>query len=175
MIPTTKYLRILLLAGALLANATSCDEDDAFYVQHYAIERVEALVEAAAQSPEESEAADENPRIEQIRAEIMAASPVETGGGYTLRFTEYNGGPLEIVPTAGTAALSGAFRKTPGSSTLEFLYDGMRRVYTLGSYRTEDRETKVLLQLDLTEYCRERYPEVGITRAVRREYTSTPY
>ena len=158
---TAKYLGTLLLALV----ATSCDESDEFYTEHYPIVSVEAIVEAA----------EEDPRLEQIRTELMAASPVEADGSYTLHFTEYNGGPLDIVTTEGATPLAGAFRKAPGSTTLEFIYDGEARTYTLENYRAEDQRTKIVLQLDLTTRYRTLYPDAGITRAIRREYTSHNY
>lgn len=175
MIRTTKHLSTLLLAGVLTLSAVSCDEGDEFYTENYAIVAVDVIVEATTQTPDEDGEAAEDPRLEQIRAEVMAASPVEAGGGYTLHFTEYNGGPLDIVTTAGAAPLAGAFRKVPGSTTLEFIYGGEERIYTLGSYRAEDQRTKIVLQLDLTSCYRTLYPDAGITRAIRREYTSHNY
>ena len=42
----------------------------------------------------------------------------------------------------------------------------------VSAYKAEDGTSKTLLTVDLTEEYQALYPEAGITKAVRREYTS---
>ena len=45
-------------------------------------------------------------------------------------------------------------------------------VCAVSAYKAEDGTSKTLLTVDLTEEYQALYPEAGITKAVRREYTS---
>lgn len=111
--------------------------------------------------------------VEQIKAEIIAAAPVTAGGSYTLYFSTYNAGRLEVMTAADAAMAAGVFGKEPGQSTIEFIYSGRDYVCTVSSYNNSDGVRKVLLAVDLTEEYRKLHPEVNITKAERLEYTST--
>lgn len=169
MIRPAKHGCIALLAALFAA----CDEPDEFYTVVYPVARVDAQVEIAT-AVDDDENPAEDPTAEAIRAEVLAAAPMEAGGSYTLRFTQYNGGTLETVLTAGAAPLPGAFLKTPGTTELQLVYDERLRTYEIDSYRLDDR-TCAVLELDLTVEFQTRYPEAGIMQAVRREYTTAKY
>lgn len=161
-----------LLTSICAVLCAACSEPDAFYTAVYPVSRVETQVEIAA-ADGETETPD-NPLAETIRAELSAASPVEAGGSYTLRFTRYNGGELEVVPTPGAEALTGAFLKQPGTSSLQLVYGGQFRTYALDSY-VSDGVSYAVLRLDLTADFQSRYPDAGIVQAIRQEYTTARF
>lgn len=117
----------------------------------------------------------ENPLLAQIEAEIVAQAPVQAGGGYRIDFTAYNGGPATIRPAAEADAVAGSFVKEPGSSDIRFLYGEMDYTCTVSSYKGENSVAMVCFTIDLTARYQELYPDAGITRAVRLEYTSASY
>jgi len=115
-----------------------------------------------------------NPVAERIKAEIEAAAPVKAGGSYVLEFTKYNGGRLWIRQAAEADRVRGVFFKDPGATDI-LVYcpePAMEYTCTVAAYNDEDGSSKTLLTVDLTEEYKALYPEAGITRAVRREYTS---
>ncbi|MDE7077209.1 MAG: hypothetical protein K2O55_01330 [Alistipes sp.] len=161
-----------LFGAALLA---ACSEPEAFYTAVYPVARVEAQIEIAvpaADSDDETPAAD--PLEETLRAELLAVAPMEAGGSYTLRFTQYNGGKLEVIPAPGAAARTGSFLKNPGTNSLRLVYGDALFAYDLDTYQADGASCAVLT-LDLTAEFQNRYPEAGIARAVRREYTTYSY
>ena len=115
----------------------------------------------------------EDPAVAEIEAEIIAAAPVAAGGSYTLYFSTYNAGRLEVMTAADAAMAAGVFGKEPGQSSIEFIYAGRDYVGTVSSYTDSEGVRKVLLAVDLTEEYRKLHPEVNITKAERLEYTST--
>lgn len=115
----------------------------------------------------------EDPAVAEIEAEIIAAAPVAAGGSYTLYFSTYNAGRLEVMTAADAAMAAGVFGKEPGQSSIEFIYSERDYVCTVSSYTDSEGVRKVLLAVDLTEEYRKLYPEVNITKAERLEYTST--
>ena len=115
----------------------------------------------------------EDPAVAEIQAEIIAAAPVATGGSYTLYFSTYNAGRLEVMTAADAAMAAGVFGKEPGQSSIEFIYSERDYVCTVSSYTDSEGVRKVLLAVDLTEEYRKLHPEVNITKAERLEYTST--
>lgn len=167
-----KYLRIAPLATMLAA----CDEGAEFYTALYPVERVEIRLENGTLSDEgqTKTTPEEEALLETIRAEIMAASPVEAGGSYTLHFTQYDGGGLEVIAAPGSAPMTGSFQKTPGARTLRLVYGEGVWDYETDSYLVGNI-SKTVLRLDLTAECQARHPEAGITRAVRMEYTTANY
>lgn len=118
------------------------------------------------------EAPQENPLITTIEEAIVAAAPVQAGGGYTLYFSQYNGGRARVVRTPETEAVTGVFGKDPGKSQFEILFDTEDYICTISSYNDGTALRKVVLEIDLTEQYRTLYPTADIARAVRREYTS---
>ena len=115
----------------------------------------------------------EDPAVAEIEAEIIAAAPVAAGGSYTLYFSTYNAGRLEVMTAADAALVAGVFGKEPGQSSIEFIYSERDYVCTVSSYTDSEGVRKVLLAVDLTEEYRKLHPEVNITKAERLEYTST--
>lgn len=115
----------------------------------------------------------EDPTVAEIEAEIIAAAPVAAGGSYTLYFSTYNAGRLEVMTAADAAMAAGVFGKEPGQSSIEFIYSERDYVCTVSSYTDSEGVRKVLLAVDLTEEYRKLHPEVNITKAERLEYTST--
>lgn len=115
----------------------------------------------------------EDPAVAEIKAEIIAAAPVAAGGSYTLYFSTYNAGRLEVMTAADATMAVGVFGKEPGQSSIEFIYSGRDYVGTVSSYTDSEGVRKVLLAVDLTEEYRKLHPEVNITKAERLEYTST--
>lgn len=115
----------------------------------------------------------EDPAVAEIEAEIIAAAPVAAGGSYTLYFSTYNAGRLEVMIAADAAMAAGVFGKEPGQSSIEFIYSERDYVCTVSSYTDSEGVRKVLLAVDLTEEYRKLHPEVNITKAERLEYTST--
>ncbi len=193
-----RYLLCALLAGALAA----CKEPDAFYSTAYDIVRVEIDVEleaAAAPDPDDGSGGEPENGEPDGSAEVRSAAdggvsdggvsdntdyraliaeeaadwaPVASGGGYLLDYTRYDGGPLRVRTAAGSETIGGAFLRTPGTDTIGFVYEGRMHAYTLAAYEDEQGRTRTLLQADLTDLFRARYPEAGIVRVLRLEYTS---
>lgn len=183
-----KKLAYMLLAAAGLAACG--DDSEVFYTISYPIVRVaaEVTVSDTATDPtpesgggtEESTAAGSataltnDAEIERLEAEIAAEAPVQAGGGYTLYFSKYDSGRTRIDTAGEAGSLTGAFVKEPGSDRIRFFLPP-ERLYTctLHTYTDEQGVARILLQADLTEEYRLRYPTAGIDRAVRLEYTST--
>ena len=68
----------------------------------------------------------------------------------------------------------GVFFKDPGATDI-LVYcpePAMKYTCVVSAYKAEDGTSKTLLTVDLTEEYQALYPEAGITKAVRREYTS---
>lgn len=187
----TKLLKYCA-AYLLLLGATACgDDSDAFYTTTYPVVRVEAEITVPTPDPDPEEPTDPtdptdptpetkadegepDPVIEQIKAEIVAAAPVKAGGGYTLSFTKYNGGRLRINTAAEAGEAKGVFFKDPGATDILFYCPepAMEYTCTVATYKAEDGTSKAVLTVDLTEQYQALYPDAGITKAVRKEYTS---
>ena len=167
--------------ACLLLLAAACgDDSDAFYTAVYPVVRVEAEITLPAPEPgptaPETKAGENetDPVVERIREEIEAAAPVKAGGSYVLEFTKYNGGRLRIRQTAEADRVRGVFFKDPGATDI-LVYcpePAMKYTCVVSAYKAEDGTSKTLLTVDLTEEYQALYPEAGITKAVRREYTS---
>ena len=188
-----KMKRLLyILTAALVASACGEEKNEVFYTISYPIVEVGAEVTiettesgegtgGGSGSGTEDETGDgteedgqtEDPTVEEIKAEIIAAAPVAAGGSYTLYFSTYNAGRLEVMAAADAAMAAGVFGKEPGQSSIEFIYSGRDYVCTVSSYTDSEGVRKVLLAVDLTEEYRKLHPEVNITKAERLEYTST--
>ena len=87
-------------------------------------------------------------------------------------FSQYNGGRAEIRTAPDTEPVTGLFGKEPGKEQFEVLFGEEDYVCSPASYTDEEGERKIVLEVDLTEQYQALYPAAGITRAVRREYTS---
>jgi len=107
-----------------------------------------------------------------IAEEAANWAPVHAGGGYLIDYTRYDGGPLRVRTSADSGTIEGVFLRTPGTDAIGFVYDGRMRTYTLATYGDEQGRIRTLLQVDLTEHFRARYPDAGIVRVLRLEYTS---
>lgn len=116
----------------------------------------------------------ENPVYTQIEAEVIAQAPVQAGGSYALHFTKHNLGRLQVKTTSDAETADGLFFKEPGASSIRFYYLEQDYTCECSSY-SEGGRSLMLFTIDLTEHYKSLYPEAGITRVVRREYTSTPY
>lgn len=115
-----------------------------------------------------------DPLVAQIQAEAAAEGLVQAGGCYTLDFARYNRGYLTIETATQSGTLTGVFFKEPGASELTFFYLDTNTSCTLSYYTDTDGVRKVLLLFDRTEAFQARYPDAGLTKVIRREYTSTP-
>lgn len=194
-----------LLLGVLLAAAGCGEDSEVFYSTSYPVVRVEASVTGPESGDDTTDGSDsstdgesddsttkgsdsttdgsdgsttepdENPLFAQIEAEIVAQAPVQAGGRYRIDFTSYNGGPATILPSAGAESITGTFIKVPGSSDIQFLFGEQDYTCTSSSYKGENNASLVLFTVDLTARYQELYPDAGITRAVRLEYTSASY
>ena len=192
---------LYILTAALVASACGEEKNEVFYTISYPIVEVgaEVSIETTSSTPTpgeggetggsdttggsgtENETGDgteeggqtEDPAVAEIEAEIIAAAPVAAGGSYTLYFSTYNAGRLEVITAADAALAAGVFGKEPGQSSIEFIYSGRDYVGTVSSYTDSEGVRKVLLAVDLTEEYRKLHPEVNITKAERLEYTST--
>lgn len=120
-----------------------------------------------------SDGTAEDPLVQEIEAAIVAAAPVQAGGGYTLYFSQYNGGRARIVRSSGSEPVMGLFGKEPTATSFEVIFDDEDYICKTSSYNDGTEERKTVLEIDLTESFQALYPTAGITRAVRREYTST--
>lgn len=120
-----------------------------------------------------SDGTAEDPLVQEIRAAIVAAAPVQAGGGYTLYFSQYNGGRARIVRNPEAEPVMGLFGKEPAKSQFEVIFDGEDYICKTSFYNDGTEVRKTVLEIDLTESFQALYPTAGITRAVRREYTST--
>lgn len=192
---------LYILTAALVASACGEEKNEVFYTISYPIVEVgaEVSIETTSSTPTpgeggetggsdttggsgtENETGDgteeggqtEDPAVAEIEAEIIAAAPVAAGGSYTLYFSTYNAGRLEVMTAADAALAAGVFGKEPGQSSIEFIYSERDYVCTVSSYTDREGVRKVLLAVDLTEEYRKLHPEVNITKAERLEYTST--
>ncbi len=192
---------LYILTAALVASACGEEKNEVFYTISYPIVEVgaEVSIETTSSTPTpgeggetggsdttggsgtENETGDgteeggqtEDPAVAEIEAEIIAAAPVAAGGSYTLNFSTYNAGRLEVMTAADAAMAAGVFGKEPGQSSIEFIYSERDYVCTVSSYTDREGVRKVLLAVDLTEEYRKLHPEVNITKAERLEYTST--
>ena len=194
-----------LLLGVLLAATGCGEDSEVFYSTSYPVVRVEASVTGPESGDDTTDGSDsstdgesddsttkgsdsttdgsdgsttepdENPLFAQIEAEIVAQAPVQAGGRYRIDFTSYNGGPATVLPSAGAESITGTFIKVPGSSDIQFLFGEQDYTCTSSSYKGENNASLVLFTVDLTARYQELYPDAGITRAVRLEYTSASY
>lgn len=114
----------------------------------------------------------EDPLVQEIKEAIVAAAPVQAGGGYTLYFSQYNGGRARIVRNPEAEPVMGLFGKEPAKSQFEVIFDGEDYICKTSSYNDGTEVRKTVLEIDLTETFQALYPTAGITRAVRREYTT---
>ena len=177
-----KYIAYLLLSAALLVTGGCGDDSEVFYSITYPVVRIDA--EVTLSEPEEpstgegsgTEGTEEpvDPLVAQIQAEAAAEGLVQAGGCYTLDFARYNRGYLTIETATQSGTLTGAFFKEPGASELTFFYLDTNTSCTLSYYTDTDGVRKVLLLFDRTEAFQARYPDAGLTKVIRREYTSTP-
>lgn len=181
-----KRTAILFLITCLLAACG--DDSEVFYSTTYPILRVEAVTELeSAPEPEPepepepgdggggSPTADQpvDPIVQTVNEDVLANAPVHPGGAYRLDFTVYNGGPLRVTPGPDAEPVAGEFVKQPGSREVQFVYGEANYTCITGTYTDEaDAQVKVLLTVDLTEHYRALYPDAGITRVLRREYTA---
>ena len=198
-----KYIAYLLLSAALLVTGGCGDDSEVFYSIAYPVVRIDAevtLSEPEEPSTGEgsgtegtegsggtdgtegsggtdgTEGTEEpvDPLVAQIQAEAAAEGLVQAGGCYTLDFARYNRGYLTIETATQSGTLTGVFFKEPGASELTFFYLDTNTSCTLSYYTDTDGVRKVLLLFDRTEAFQARYPDAGLTKVIRREYTSTP-
>ncbi len=196
-----KFITCLLCSAALLLANGCGDESEIFYSISYPVVRIDAEVtlpepeepstgeDSGTEGTEGTEGSDSgtgstdgtdgteepvDPLVAQIQAEAAAEGLVQAGGCYTLDFARYNRGFLTIETATQSGTLTGVFFKEPGASELTFFYLDTNTSCTLSYYTDTDGVRKVLLLFDLTETFQERYPDAGLTKVVRREYTSTP-
>ncbi|WP_418992201.1 hypothetical protein [Alistipes sp.] len=168
---TPLYITLLLS----LAAPTACDDSEVYYTTVYPVVRVEAEVTVSAATPEPAGEGDpeppEDPLVAEIRADVLASAPVRAGGRYVLDFVEHNGGRLTVYPDAEEAPIAGSFLKIPGQTDLQFLFGENDYTCAVTTYAAQEGQ-RALLSVTLTEHYRALYPDAGVTRVVRREYTT---
>ena len=69
----------------------------------------------------------------------------------------------------------GIFIKEPGADKIRFYFLEQDYICSISSYKDEKGRDMTRFTVDLTAEYQERYPDAGITEALRVEYTSTPY
>lgn len=116
-----------------------------------------------------------NPLYDQIAAEIVAQAPVKAGGSYRLDFSKYNRGRAPIDTASDAGQVVGIFIKEPGADKIRFYFLEQDYICSISSYKDEKGRDMTRFTVDLTAEYQERYPDAGITEALRVEYTSTPY
>ena len=116
-----------------------------------------------------------NPLYDQIAAEIVAQAPVKAGGSYRLDFSKYNRGRAPIDTASDAGQVVGIFIKEPGADKIRFFFLEQDYICSISSYKDEKGRDMTRFTVDLTAEYQERYPDAGITEALRVEYTSTPY
>ena len=187
-----RYAYLLWALLPLLAAACG-DDSEVFYSVSYPVVRVEALVKGPqAETPGEDdttggEGSDGtgtdsgteepvgNPLYDQIAAEIVAQAPVKAGGSYRLDFSKYNRGRAPIDTASDAGQVVGIFIKEPGADKIRFYFLEQDYICSISSYKDEKGRDMTRFTVDLTAEYQERYPDAGITEALRVEYTSTPY
>lgn len=167
-----------LLLTVFLAALAACDDSDVYYSTVYPVVRVEAEVTQSVTQPAPGEDEGEgepaeDPALDLIRQEVLAAAPVPAGGRYILDFVRFDGGRLTVYPAEGAEPVAGTFSKTPGQTDLTFEYGGME-AYTckVSTYTADDGAVCALLSVDLTAHYRELYPDAPVAKVLRREYTT---
>lgn len=166
----------MVLAALLALNAGCNDDSEVFYTITYPVVRIEAAVTDAtgdSNGVTNDEGTTENPVLREIEAQIVAAAPVKAGGSYTLLFSKYNRGLAPIDTATDAGKVTGAFIKEPGATDIWFYFLEQGYTCAVSAYRDEAGASKVLFTVDLTEQYQALYPDAGITKAERREYTST--
>lgn len=116
-----------------------------------------------------------NPLYDQIAAEIVAQAPVKAGGSYRLDFSKYNRGRAPIDTASDAGQVVGIFIKEPGADKIRFYFLEQDYICSISSYKDEKGRDMTRFTVDLTAEYQERYPDAGITEALRVEYISTPY
>lgn len=198
-----RYAYLLWALLPLLAAACG-DDSEVFYSVSYPVVRVEASVKGPqAETPGEDdttggeddttggEGSDGtgtgtgtdsgteepvgNPLYDQIAAEIVAQAPVKAGGSYRLDFSKYNRGRAPIDTASDAGQVVGIFIKEPGADKIRFYFLEQDYICSISSYKDEKGRDMTRFTVDLTAEYQERYPDAGITEALRVEYTSTPY
>lgn len=198
-----RYAYFLWALLPLLAAACG-DDSEVFYSVSYPVVRVEASVKGPqAETPGEDdttggeddttggEGSDGtgtdsgtdsgteepvgNPLYDQIAAEIVAQAPVKAGGSYRLDFSKYNRGRAPIDTASDAGQVVGIFIKEPGADKIRFYFLEQDYICSISSYKDEKGRDMTRFTVDLTAEYQERYPDAGITEALRVEYTSTPY
>lgn len=111
---------------------------------------------------------------ELIREQALAEAIVQVGGSYIMDFKHFDSGFLTAQPSAGEAPITGAFSRTPGSSTLRLHLPEHSYTYTIASYRY-GTTSLTQFRIDLTKEFQKLYPNHMIQRVERIEYTSHPY
>lgn len=165
-----KRLFALVCLSCLAAACGGGDEEIVFYTVDYPVTELDVNVSLPGSADDEEREA----LIGQITAEVLAEAPVQPGGSYRLDFLRYNGGTLTVLSDPAGAPETGEFVKEPGAAQLQFLFGAFDYTCTVSSYLSDEGPRCVLLTVDLTERYQERYPDAGLTRVQRREYTATP-
>lgn len=174
-----KYIMVMFLLAALAACG---EKSEPFYTASYPVVRIEAAVTLTQatptedpENPEEPEEPEENPLVQQIREDVLAAAPVQAGGGYRLAFLYHNSGWAYITPAPDAAPVTGSFNKEPDKQNeIRFFIEDDAYTCQL-SYYLEEGKSLTLFTVDLTAHYQALYPDAGITRVARLEYTSHPY
>ncbi len=197
-----KRLYRCLFGIALVCLLSACDEkSEVFYTTTYDVVRMEVSVTFQAATPlkpsnpgtKDPEGGDEaNPTpdeevndapdddtpgpsvAELIREQALAEAIVQVGGSYIMDFKHFDSGFLTAQPSAGEAPITGAFSRTPGSSTLRLHLPEHSYTYTIASYRY-GTTSLTQFRIDLTKEFQKLYPNHMIQRVERIEYTSHPY
>ena len=94
---------------------------------------------------------------------------------YRLDFSKYNRGRAPIDTASDAGQVVGIFIKEPGADKIRFYFLEQDYICSISSYKDEKGRDMTRFTVDLTAEYQERYPDAGITEALRVEYTSTPY
>lgn len=158
--------------SAIVLIAACSEKHESFYSTSYPVTNVEATV-----TVENASALDDaaQSQIEEIKSAIVEEAPVKSGGRYTLEYFEYNSGTLRVLPAPDATVVIGTFIKEPDTAdSLKFSFGDYDYTCVATSYTDNDQKL-TLLNVDLTDKYTELYPDLNITAATRKEYTSHPY
>lgn len=188
-----RFLRYLPYAALTMLLAACGDDSEYFYTTSYPVVRVDATVTLKPVAPPDTggETGDEtggesggetgeetggetpvNPLIQQIKDDVIANAPVQAGGSYRLAFKYFDSGRLTVRPASDAETLSGGFLKQPGATQIEFFFADHAITYTIDTYTSQEGLSATLLTADLTEQYQALYPDAGVTKVERLEYTS---
>ena len=94
-------------ANAALVTSGACTGDEGVTIIVDASALDDSEPQAQCFLTDETVPASDALTVAQIETEIVSAAPVQAGGGYTLHFSQYNGGRAEIRTAPDTEPVTG--------------------------------------------------------------------